>query len=354
MKEFKPSTSPWLSDKKVLITGCCGTIGEKLIETLLNGTFGIPSRILGIDNNETGLFFLQQKNSQATDLQTALADMRDGSRMSEVMNGIDVVFHTAALKHVELCERAPFDAVQTNIHGVRNIIEAARINNVEKVIFTSSDKAVNPTNVMGTSKLMGERLISAANVQASESRTIFASTRFGNVLGSNGSVLPLFARQIQQGGTVTLTDKRMTRFVMSCQEAAELVIDSGRIAEGGEVFITKMPVLRIEDLADAMIDNLSQGSLEIKEIGVKPGEKLYEELMTEEESVRAYDLENYFVILPAFRDLYSSLEYPYLSKESQTVQRSYISEAETAMSVSEISSYLNNHHLLDEFKGGAQ
>lgn len=343
--------SEWLKGKVVLITGCCGTIGQELIDILLSGMFGRPHQIVGVDNSESGLFSLQRRYSNIDVLKTSLADIRDRERIAEAMSGSDVVFHAAALKHVELCEKAPFDAVQSNIYGVRNVIEAARANNIQKVIFTSSDKAVNPTNVMGTSKLMGERLITAANVQASGCQTVFASTRFGNVLGSNGSVVPLFAQQIREGGPVTLTDNRMSRFVMNCREAAELVIDSGRIAEGGEVFITKMPALRIKDLADAMIDALAEKRVSVTEIGVKAGEKVYEELMTQEESARAYDLERYFVVLPAFRELYSWMQYSYISHESTPVERSYVSETEDLMSVAEVGEYLKANGLLDEFRG---
>ena len=173
------------------------------------------------------------------------------------MAGINLVFHTAAFKHVILCERSPFEAVQTNIIGIQNIIQAAIANQVARLIFTSSDKAVNPTNVMGTSKLMGERLMTAANGNACGNCQIFASTRFGNVLGSRGSVIPIFREQIKMGGPVTLTDPEMTRFIMSIKQAVQLVIDSAFLAQGGEVFVTKMPVIRIQDLAEVMINELA-------------------------------------------------------------------------------------------------
>ncbi len=208
-----------------------------------------------------------------------MADLRDGEKLSRSMQGVDVVFHAAALKHVILCERSPFEAVQTNIHGVQNVILAARKNNVERVIFTSSDKAVNPTNVMGTSKLMGERLMTAANSNARGEKTIFASTRFGNVLGSSGSVIPIFRKQIQKGGPVTITHPKMSRFIMTIEESVRLVIDSATVAKGGEVFITKMPVINIQDLAEVMLEELAPTygykaeDIELTEIGTKPGEK---------------------------------------------------------------------------------
>lgn len=341
----------WLKGKKVLITGCCGTVGRELVDVLLSDAFGELAGLLGVDNNETSLFFLKQDYLQNKNASFYLADIRDSERVHEIMAGVDVVFHAAALKHVEICETSPFDAVQTNIHGVKNIIKAALYWNVGKVIFTSSDKAVNPTNVMGTSKLMGERLITAANIQNSGSQTIFASTRFGNVLGSNGSVLPLFIRQIKSEKNITLTDRRMTRFVMSCRSAAELVVRSGGIAQGGEVFITKMPVIKIEDLALALIDHYKKKDILIKEVGVKAGEKLYEELMTDEESSRAYEINDYFVILPAFKEVYEKVSYSYLNGNSDTVSNCYVSSLETSMAVSEIRDYLLKEKLVDFDEG---
>ena len=269
------------------------------------------------------------------------------------MRGIDVVFHAAALKHVILCERSPEQAVQTNIHGVQNVIAAASENEIEKVIFTSSDKAVNPTNVMGTSKLMGERLMTAANSSKRGKGPIFASTRFGNVLGSNGSVVPIFHNQIAKGGPLTLTDQRMTRFVMSLSEAVRLVIDSADLAHGGEVFITKMPVVRIIDLARAMIGELAgryghdPSDIEIIEIGTKPGEKLYEELMSQEETRRAVELPGYFSVLPAFRGIYHEISYDYSELISMKVNDPYVSSEQPGMSLDDIRMFLVKYKLLN-------
>ena len=268
------------------------------------------------------------------------------------MKGVDVVFHAAALKHITFCERSPFEAVQTNILGVQNIIYAAIEEKVERVIFTSSDKAVNPTNVMGTSKLMGERLMTAANSNLRGNGPIFASTRFGNVLGSRGSVIPIFHEQIRRGGPVTLTDSEMTRFIMSIKEAVKLVIDSASYACGGEVFITKMPVVRIQELAEIMIQELAPlynhqpEAIQIDTIGVKPGEKMYEELMNLEETRRAWELTNYFVVLPAFTRLYHSINYSYSDVVSKTITKPYHSEIETKLSKDQLSEFLKINNLL--------
>ncbi len=338
-------------NSRVLITGVCGTVGQEILSQIVQ--LG-AKEVLGVDNNESELFFLSQTYREYPNVRVTLGDLRDLSKLTRIMEGIDIVLHSAALKHVILCEESPRDAVQTNILGVQNIIDAARANNVKRVIFTSSDKAVNPTNVMGTSKLMGERLMTAANANQRTAETIFASTRFGNVLGSRGSVIPLFKRQIASGGPVTLTDPRMTRFIMTIEQAANLVINSVFLAKGGEVFVTKMPVAGIEDLAHVMVDVLSPiyghtvQDIDITEIGSKAGEKLYEELMSDEETRRTIELSSYFAVLPAFRSVYQEIEYEYPDMTSGIgVDNPYNSAVEQIMSREELKKFLLDHDLLE-------
>lgn len=337
--------------KRVLVTGVCGTIGSQLVAMLLDEAYGVDE-VIGLDNNESGLFLLEQQFLHEPRARFFLADIRDRDKLCRKMKGIDVVFHAAAFKHVVLCERSPFEAVQTNIVGVQNIIYAACENDIEKVIFTSSDKAVNPTNVMGTSKLMGERLMTAANSSYLEKGPVFTSTRFGNVLGSSGSVIPVFHRQISEGGPVTLTHKDMTRFIMSIKQAVTLVLDSVALAKAGGVLITKMPVIRIQDLAEVMIQELAPAygyqpnQIKVVEIGTKPGEKLYEELMSEEETRRALELEKYFVVLPAFRGMYSQINYEYDDLISDTVTNPYNSSNEQPMSQTALRKFLIEANLL--------
>lgn len=344
--------NPW-QNKRVFITGICGTVGKELLRQIITQN---PVEILGLDNNESDLFFLSEEYRNAPQVNLVLGDLRDRDNLARNMRGIDIVLHAAALKHVILCEKSPADAVQTNIQGVQNIIDAATQNNVERVLFTSSDKAVNPTNVMGTSKLMGERLMTAANAQRRGHGPIFASTRFGNVLGSRGSVIPLFKRQIAQGGPVTLTDARMSRFIMTLQEAVRLVMDSTFLARGGEVFVTKMPVMGIADLATVMIEELApryghnSQDVELKLIGSKPGEKLYEELLNNEETRRTVELPNYFVVLPAFKALYQKIDYSYPDMIQMGVDNPYNSSVEPAMSQDELHHYLLKNNLLYEEK----
>jgi len=338
-------------NSKVLVTGACGTIGKELVQQVLDSSES--SEVIALDNNETEMFFLKQRfQSYGKRFSGFLADLRDKNSLAERVAGVDVILHAAALKHVGICEESPSQAVQTNILGTQNLIEVARSSGVKKMIFTSSDKAVNPTNVMGASKLMGERLMTAANCNSDESQTLYASTRFGNVLGSNGSVIPIFKAQIESGGPITLTDERMTRFVMTVEQAVSLVLNSVDKASGGEVFVTKMPVMRIVDLAVALRSLLASSNgfdedeIKIVQSGVKPGEKLFEELMTTEETRRTFELGDYFSVLPAFLTHEDIDKYEYSDLVSKTVNNPYLSDVEQNMSVSEIKEFLVNTGLV--------
>jgi FlaA1/EpsC-like NDP-sugar epimerase len=343
---------PWVG-KSVLITGVCGTVGAELLNQL---SAKQCKRIVGIDNNESDLFFLSQAYKDQSHIRLFLGDLRARDTLMRNMRGIDIVLHAAALKHVLLCEESPRDAVETNINGMINIIEAAEANSVSRVLFTSSDKAVNPTNVMGTTKLMGERLMTSANAHRyKEADTIFASTRFGNVLGSRGSVVPLFARQIASGGPVTLTDKDMTRFIMTLHEAVHLVIESAFMARGGEVFVTKMPVARIQDLAEVMIEELAPRyghkaeDIKIEISGTKPGEKLYEELLSGEEIRRTVELKRFFSVLPAFKNVYQQIAYDYNGDAGSPVEKEYNSAIEAPLSKQALKDYLSKHDIFKTY-----
>jgi FlaA1/EpsC-like NDP-sugar epimerase len=345
--------------KRILVTGAAGTVGKEITKQLLEMK---PEELRLVDNNETETFFLMEEFREKN-VNCFLGDVRDRQKITSLCEGIDIVIHAAALKHVILSEYNPTDVVQTNILGVENIIQAAKDGGASHVMFTSSDKAVNPTNVMGTSKLMGERLITAANILGRNDHTVYASTRFGNVIGSRGSVVPLFVKQIKRGGPVTITDDRMTRFVMTIREAASLVLASLVFAKGGEVFVTKMPVVKIRDLAEVMVEMLAPvfghdpSDIEFKTIGAKPGEKLYEELMSEEETFRSMELKDMFVVTPAFRSIYKDIEYAYSGTVSDTVEKSYISSDEPCMDKAWIKDYFEKHNVLgsviDLMEGGA-
>lgn len=329
----------YLKGKTVLVTGAAGTIGSALCEKILP----IAKSLRALDHSENDLFFLHQKLGRFSAL---LGDVRDLDRLRFAMSGVDVVFHTAALKHVGLGEYNPFEVVQTNLAGLNNIIRSSLDANVERVVFTSSDKAVNPTNVMGASKMMGERLIAAANEIRGSHRTRFGAVRFGNVIGSRGSVVPIFARQLLRGEPVSLTDEGMTRYVMTIDEAARLVLEAGALMRGGEVFVTKMRALKVVDLAHAMAGILSKGALKLQSIGARPGEKLFEELLSIDELNRAVELERLLVVLSAGAEIYDGGTRETFAG-AKSVNREWHSGKDTLMSRAEITKYLEQEKILE-------
>ncbi len=340
-------------NKRILVLGAAGTVGRELVRQI---NLFEPSELRLMDNNETEMFFLMEEY-RGKRVSCFLGDVRDRDKLEKLAKDIDILIHSAAFKHVFLSESNPFDVVQTNIIGVENTIRAATACNVKQLLFTSSDKAVNPTNVMGTSKLMGERLVTAANAMQKDSQTIYSSTRFGNVLGSRGSVVPLFMKQIREGGPVTITDNRMTRFVMTIEESARLVLQSIKLSRGGEVFVTKMPVIRITDLAKVMIKLLASRygykyeNIKTVEIGTKPGEKMYEELLSDEEVHRSVELKDMFVVTPTYKSIYQSIKYEYPDIISSQIHKSYISENEEPLSKEELESYLIKNKVLEKVEG---
>ena len=347
------SYKDYFTGKKIFITGAAGTVGKELVRQILKYK---PNEIRLLDNNETEMFFLMENYKNVPVITCFLGDVRDKGKLEKVTMGIDILFHCAAFKHVELSELNPFDYVQTNIRGVQNIIETSINNNVKIAIFTSSDKAVNSTNVMGSTKLLGEKLITAANAIKYGGQTIFSSTRFGNVIGSRGSVAPLFTKQIKNGGPVTVTNKNMTRFIMTVEEAANLVIMSAICAKGGEVFITKMPVINIFDLATVMIETLAPvygrkpDDIKIEIIGQRPGEKRHEELMSEEEMHRSLELEKMYVTLPAIKLGYTRIDYKYDKIISNKIERPYISSMEEPMNKEELKEYFSVNRIFEDLE----
>jgi len=288
--------------KRILVTGGTGSIGSELVKKLLQCK---PTVIRVFSNDENAQFELEQELQEYNErLRFLVGDVRDKERLRRATENIEIVFHAAALKHVPLCEYNPFEAIKTNVIGTQNLLEVAIDENVEKIITISTDKAVNPANVMGATKLLAERLTIAANYYRGLKRTVFSCVRFGNVLASRGSVVQLFEKQIQNGGPVTLTDPNMVRFVMSIDRATDLVLKAAEMAKGEEIFIFKMPALQIRHLAEVMIQKLASKygykpkDIEIKIIGKRRGEKLYEELMAEDEAMNAYETDDMLMLLP--------------------------------------------------------
>lgn len=291
--------------KKILVTGGAGSIGSEIVRQVLKQQ---PEIIRIISNDEDAQFRSCQEFGNKEKVRHLFGDVRDAERLGPAMDGIDVVFHAAALKHVPACEFDPFEAVKTNVIGTQNVARVALENNVERVINISTDKAVNPMNVMGATKLLAERLTASANNYKGNKRTVFTSVRFGNVLASRGSVVPIFLNQIKQGGPVTITDSNMTRFVMSIAQSVGLILKAARFAEGGELFILDMPALKIGDLAEVMIETyapkygLKPQSIKIRKIGLRPGEKYHEELMTHFEVENTTKKDGMFIVYPGLLD----------------------------------------------------
>lgn len=289
--------------KKILVTGGTGTIGQHLVRRLLEDD---PAVIRIFSRDEFKQFEMQQAfQDHRKKLRFLIGDVRDLPRLTRAMEDVDYVFHLAAMKQVPACEYNPFEAVQTNVIGTQNVIQAALQNGVAKVLFTSSDKAVSPINTYGATKLMGEKLISAANYQKGSKPTAFASVRFGNVMGSRGSVIPLFKKQIVEQQKITVTDLNMTRYMMTPNQAISLMLEANRLASGGEVFVLKMPIVRLADLAEIVIEETKKrhgitGPVAIEEIGLRPGEKMVEQLMTEDEAKTMLETDWMYVLVPVF------------------------------------------------------
>jgi len=297
---FEEKLKKFFKGKTILVTGAAGSIGRTLVKKLCK--YKVEA-VRALDINEAGLYELGEE-LKGKPVGLFIGDIRDKDRLVMAMENVDIVFHAAALKHVHLCEYNPFEAIKTNILGTQNVINAAMINRVKKVITISTDKAVYPVNVMGTTKLLAEKLTIAANLYKGKKDIAFSVVRFGNVLNSKGSILPTIKKQIKQGGPVTLTHPEMTRFIMSIDEAVSLVLKACYLAKGGEIFILKMPAVKIKDLIEVAIEILAPRygydpkDIKIKIIGKRKGEKLHEKLIMEEEIEYLKDLGEMYLISP--------------------------------------------------------
>ncbi|MBM7703024.1 SDR family NAD(P)-dependent oxidoreductase [Metabacillus iocasae] len=283
-------------DKVVLVTGGTGSIGRKIVRELVNYS---PKKIIVFSKDDSKQYLMKQAFKQFHHIYYLIGDIRDYQRIEYVTRGVDYIFHTAALKQVPTCEENPDEAIKTNVLGSINVIEAAIKNNVKKVINISTDKAVNPVNTMGATKLLTEKLFKQANMKLNNNQTKFCSVRFGNVIGSRGSVIPLLYEQLITGKALTITDMNMTRFFMSVEEAVQLTVKAGYYTEGGETYILKMKALKLEDLVKALMEFAKKHQLKkpkVQVIGARPGEKIYEELAFEFELAQIYETEDMYVI----------------------------------------------------------
>jgi len=283
--------------KRILVTGGTGSIGSELVRRLLDFK---PEVVRVFSRDETKQYEFRQELGDRRDVRFLIGDVRDQARLVRALDGIHIVFHTAGMKHVPACEYNPFEAVQNNVIGTQNVLLAAIEAGVDRLVAISTDKATSPANTMGATKLLAERIVSSAHGWARKPTT--CCVRFGNVMGSRGSVIPLLRRTIEVGGPVTLTDERMTRFMMTIPEAVDLVLRAASRAHAGEVFILKMPALRVADLVAVAIEQFAPRygrkpeDIIVEIAGVRAGEKLDEALLAPHEQPRAEELEDMFVI----------------------------------------------------------
>lgn len=281
------------NNKSILITGGTGSFGNRFVETILKRYN--PKRLVIFSRDELKQFEMSGKFQEYKEIiRFFIGDVRDFNRLKEATRGIDIVIHAAAMKHVPIAEYNPMECIKTNIYGAENVIKSALENNVEKVIALSTDKAANPINLYGASKLASDKLFVAAN-NMSGNRTKFSVVRYGNVVGSRGSVVPFFKGLIDKGSdSLPITHKDMTRFWITLQQGVDFSLKSAEIMRGGEIFIPKIPSVRIIDLANAMAPGLP-----IEEIGIRPGEKLHEVMCPADDSHLTIGFKNYFVITPS-------------------------------------------------------
>ncbi|MBA12459.1 MAG: UDP-N-acetylglucosamine 4,6-dehydratase (inverting) [SAR202 cluster bacterium] len=277
------------NDKNILITGGTGSFGREFCEYVLENYS--PNRLIVLSRDELKQFEMSEQLNNPK-LRFFIGDVRDKDRLERAMKGVDYVVHAAALKQVPACEYNPIEAIKTNIYGAQNVIDAAINQGVSKVIALSTDKAVNPINLYGATKLCAEKLFVQANSYSGSNGTRFACVRYGNVVGSRGSVIPIFKKQ-KELGTLTITDDRMTRFWLTLDQGVQFVLSSLEELQGGEVFIPKIPSMKVLDLAKAISPDA-----EIKIIGIRPGEKLNEVLISRDESNSVIDIGSKYIIQP--------------------------------------------------------
>ena len=286
-----------LNGKTILVTGGTGSFGKKFLEMVLDRY--TPHRIIIYSRDEFKQSMMKDEYEKKYDMSKVrffIGDVRDKDRLYRAFDHVDYVVHAAAMKQVPTCEYNPFEAIKTNIHGAQNVIDAAIDRGVKKVIALSTDKAVNPINLYGGTKLVSDKLFISANAYSKISNTKFSVVRYGNVAGSRGSVIPFFKNLIEKGETeLPITDPRMTRFWIKLEQGVELVFKAFEESNGGETYISKIPSFRITDLAEAMLP----GAI-IKEIGIREGEKLHEVMVTKDDSTHTYEYEMHYIIYPHF------------------------------------------------------
>lgn len=306
--------------KHILVTGGLGSIGSAIVKEVLQYE---PRLVTIADNRETAMFYGVWESNDPR-LKYVFLDVRDRERLKEVFRGVDIVFHAAAMKHVLVCERNSSEAVATNVVGTQNVIDASIVNNVEKMVFISTDKVVSPTNVLGVTKLQAERLVAATCISGSRNGTKFGVVRFGNVLYSQGSVLEIWERQLKRGKKIGVTNPSMTRFIMSTSQAAQLIFTASQYMQNGEIFIFKMPSCTIDVLAKAYLEFRGYHQDQFEIIGARPGDRLHEELLLEDEAGSLLENGRFLVGLPINAEMNAIEKYKQLGFE-QSNRKSFIS-----------------------------
>ena len=290
------------NDKTILITGGTGSFGKKFIKTVLSRYN--PKKLIVYSRDELKQYEMASEFN-APSMRYFIGDVRDGDRLMKAMDGVDFVVHAAALKHVPIAEYNPMECIKTNINGAQNVIDAALANGIEKVVALSTDKAANPINLYGATKLASDKLFVAANNIKGSKKTTFSVVRYGNVVGSRGSVVPFFKKLVNDGvKEIPITDARMTRFWITLEEGVEFVIKSFERMQGGEIFVPKIPSMRVVDLALAIAPNLP-----MRIVGIRPGEKLHEVMCPADDSHRTIEFKDHFVIEPTIRFTDADINY---------------------------------------------
>lgn len=323
-------------DKIILVTGGLGSIGSEIVKQLVNYN---PKQIIILDNRETELYYARISSKSNENVAFLFGDVRDKERLLRATDGVDVIFHAAAMKHVFVCEYDPVEAVKTNAIGTQNVIECALGHNMERMILISTDKAVNPTNVMGATKLLAERLVSAMCNYRGTNTTKFGVVRFGNVLASRGSVLENWEKQIKEDKRISITNPDMTRFFMSIPESVNMIFTATYYAENGETFILKMPSIRIGDLAEVFLELKGFPADYYEIIGAGAGEKMHEGLLFEGEADLLMENEDLFVRLPLTLDF---------DKEKRRFEKKRFKKSEVTEFSSKDTKYLLNKNEIEK------
>ncbi len=329
-------------DKNILITGGTGFLGITLTKEILKQS---PQSIRLFSRDEVKHYRVQELFNYHSKIRNFIGDVRDYSRLVKAMRQADIVIHAAALKRIDLLEYNVEEAIRTNILGTLNVVNACLVNKVEKAVFVSTDKACLPVNTYGACKFVGERIFSESNYSKGDIRTIFTTVRYGNVLESTGSVIPIFTSKIKNGENIPLTDEKMTRFIISPQQSVDLIFEAIKYAKGGEVFVPKLKSFKIVDLIEILKEKYKAKN-KTKTIGIRPGEKIHELLINESEILRTLKFKNFFIILSSIQEKDRGCKPLYLTKGKRVKKMKEYSSQSNLISKKEIKKFFKKLGLI--------